>query len=289
MTPPTTTKTNTAFVDHLSKWNTTGTVTPLEKLTETASLLISQSMSTISDKRVAVRVTNTTELPYLIKKQTQIAEFSVVTLEQSKHNKPVDMAIHSMIPQGDADLTANLKKRLRTNKPEQQNKTFWFPTPENHGNFEDHTPLQTRILKELIELKEKEKLNPQESIESRNKFLKRFDCNDTLLTETEKQALKDILVDYNDIVARQRLDIRMNTEFKVKLTPKDDLAVYNQSLPTPIHLNEDLIFESALMYKSRIITVLPFSKYASAIFARRKPNRKSFPLVDLRKIKADCG
>ena len=43
--PPTTTKTITAFIDHPSKWNTTGTVTPLEKFTETASLLISHSMS----------------------------------------------------------------------------------------------------------------------------------------------------------------------------------------------------------------------------------------------------
>ena len=42
--PPTTTKTITAFVDHPSQWNTTGTVTPPEKFTETASLLISHSM-----------------------------------------------------------------------------------------------------------------------------------------------------------------------------------------------------------------------------------------------------
>ena len=59
--PLTTTKTITAFIDHPSKWNTTGTVTPLDKFTETASLLISHSMSTIIDKRIAVRVTNTTE------------------------------------------------------------------------------------------------------------------------------------------------------------------------------------------------------------------------------------
>ena len=105
---PTTTKTITAFIDHPSKWNTTDTVTPLEKFTETASLLISHSMSTLFDKRIAVKVTNTTESPYLIKKHTQIAEISVVTSEQSKHIKPVDMAILSMIPQGDLDLTAYL-------------------------------------------------------------------------------------------------------------------------------------------------------------------------------------
>ena len=99
------------------------------------------------------------------------------------------MAILSMIPRGDPDLTAYLNELLRTNKPEQQHNTFWFPTPENPGKLEDHTPIQTRILKELNELNDKEKLNPLESTESRNKFLKRFDWTDTLLTETEKQAI----------------------------------------------------------------------------------------------------
>ena len=182
-------------------------------------------MSTIFDKRMAVRVTNRTESLYIIEKHTQIAEFSVVTLEQSKHIKPVDMAILSKIPQGDPDLTAYLNELLRTNKPEQQHSTFWFPTPEKPLKPADHTPIQTRILKELNELKDKEKLNPQESTEARNKFLKRFDRTDTLLTETEKQAIEDILVEYHDIFARHRMDIGLNTEFKVKLNPKDDKAV----------------------------------------------------------------
>ena len=76
----------------------------------------------------------------------------------------------------------------------------------------------------------------------------------------------------------------MNTEFKVKLTPKDDKAVYSQSLPMPIHLKEDLIVELALMHKYGIITLLPFSEYASPIFAQRKPNGKLRLLLDLRKI-----
>ena len=80
------------------------------------------------------------------------------------------------------------------------------------------------------------------------------------------------------------MDIGMNTEFRVKLTPKDDKAVYNQVLPMPIHLKEDLIVELALMHKYGIITVLPFSKYASPIFAQRKPNGKLRLFVDLRKI-----
>ena len=196
-------------------------------------------MSTIIDRKIAVRVTNTTESPYTINKNTQFAEFSVVTPEQSKVIKPVDMAILSMIPEGDPDLITYLTDLLRTKKQDQQTDMFWFPTPRNPGNREEQTPIQTRILKGLRELQEKEKLNPKDDVESRMKFLKRSDWTDTLLTETEKQAVEDILVENHDIFDRHRMNIGMNTEFKVRLTPKDDKAVYNQSLPLPIHLRED--------------------------------------------------
>ena len=199
------------------------------------------------------------------------------------------MAILSMIPQHEHDLTAYLNELLRTNKPEQQNNTFWFPTPDNPGKLEDDTPIQRRILKELIELKDKEKLIPQESTESRNKFLERFGRTDTLLTEMEKQAIEDILVEYHDIFARHRMDNGTNTKFKVKLTSKDDKAVYSQSLPMPIHLKEDLIVELALMHKYRINTVLPSSKYASPIFTQKKPNGNLRLLVDLRKINSQIA
>ena len=223
--PQQTTKTITASVDHVTEWNTTGTVTPVEKFTEPASLIISNSMSTIFDRMIAVRVTNTTESPCTINKNTQIAEFSVVTPEQSKFIKPGDMAILSMIPEGDPDLITYLTELLRTNKQDQQTNTFWFPTPENLGNTEEHTPIQIRIRKELRELQLKEKLNPKDDIASRREFLKRFDWTDTLLTETENQAVEDILVEFYDILDGHRMNIGMNTQFKVKLTPKDDKAV----------------------------------------------------------------
>ena len=227
-------------------------------------------MSTIFDRKIAVTVTNTTESPYSFNKNTRTAEFSVVTPEQSNFIKPVDIAIFSMIPEGNPDLITYLTELPRTNKPDQQTSTFLFPTPENPGNTNEHTPIQTRILKELCDLQQK-KLNPKDDTESRIEFLKRFDWTDTLLTETEKQAVEHILIDHRDIFARHRMDTGMNTEFKLKLTPKDDKAVYSQSLPKPIHLKEDLIVELALMHKYGIITVLPFSKYASPIFAQGNP------------------
>ena len=66
--PPMTTSTITAFVDHPPEWNSTGIVTPVGKLTEAANLLISHSISTITDKETTVRVINTTDSTYAIMK-----------------------------------------------------------------------------------------------------------------------------------------------------------------------------------------------------------------------------
>ena len=68
-------ETNTAFFDDPSKWTTTGTVTPLEIFTETTSLLITHSRSTIFDKKVTARVTKITDSSYRIKKNTQVLKW----------------------------------------------------------------------------------------------------------------------------------------------------------------------------------------------------------------------
>ena len=96
--------------------------------------------------------------------------------------------------------------------------------------------------------------------------------------------MENILVEYHNCFARNRIEIEINTDFKVKLNPKDDKVVYSQSLSMPIHLKEDLIAEFALMHKYGIIKVLPFSKFASSILPQRKSNGKLRLLVDLRKI-----
>ena len=46
------------------------------------------------------------------------------------------------------------------------------------------------------------------------------------------------MVDYPDNFAIYRMDIGMNTEFKMKLTPKDDNDVYSQELPILIDFKE---------------------------------------------------
>ena len=70
----------------------------------------------------------------------------------------------------------------------------------------------------------------------------------------------------------------------MQLTPLDKKPAYSQSLPAPVNLIDVFIVELALLHKYGIITTLPFTKYASPIFARTKPNGIQRLLVDLRKM-----
>ena len=102
----------------------------------------------------------------------------------------------------------------------------------------------------------------------------------------DRKQLEETIVEYKDIFALHRLDMSINNNFKVKLTPKDERPIYTESLPVPVNLKEVLTVELALMHRYGIITTLPFSKYASPIFAQLKPNGTLRLLVDLRKINA---
>ena len=144
--------------------------------------------------QVAVRVINTTEWTQTISRKTQTTENAVVIPEQSKFSKPVDTAILRFTLEGDLDLTANLNKSNRTNKPDEQNNVFWFPISENPGKNEDRTPTQTGSLKQLHELAEEEKRNSKNDTEFQMNSLK-LRWTDTLLMEAEKQAVEDILVE----------------------------------------------------------------------------------------------
>ena len=139
-------------------------------------------------------------------------------------------------------------------------------------------------MNEFYELEKLEKLDPTQDERQKQQFLANFNWEDSTLTNEEREQVKDILVEFNDIFARHRIDIGFNDQFTVKLTPTDERAAYSQSLPTPVHLKDDITVELAMLHKYGIITTLTHSKYASPIFAQRKPNGRLRLLVDLRKI-----
>ena len=263
----------------------TGIIQPSPLLENDEDLLICPAISSTQNNKHMVQISNFLDHPYTLKKGTHMANFSILTPEQTKHIRPVNpTSVRHLLNNNHDDAIHYINSLLKTSKPDEVNETYWFPTPQNPGNEKEHTPIQTRILNELRELEQLEKLNPLANSDSRNQFLSNFDWTNSTLQRDAKQAVENLLVEFHDIFARHRFDIGINTEFKVQLTPLDNRPAYSQSLPAPINLKDDILVELALLHKYGIITTLPFSKYASPIFAQRKPNGKLRLLVDLRKI-----
>ena len=265
--------------------NVTGIIQPSNTFTEDGDIAFCAALVTLTQGQVFIHVNNFTEQPFTLKQGSHIANFSVLTPEQMKYVKPIDPVTTWHLLQDNPENAAHYASSLiESPKPEDDKENYWFPTPEDPGDPQLHTPIQQRILKELHNLQELEKLNPQNDPESRQQFLANFDWTDSTLNPMEIKQIEELLVEFHDIFARHRFDIGMNADFKVKLTPKDDSPAYSQSLPTPINLKGDILVESALLHRYGIITTLPFSKYASPIFAQKKPNGKLRLLFDLRKI-----
>ena len=111
-----------------------------------------------------------TDFPHTIKNHTKLAELQILNPEDTKQIRPVDVAALKLLNDPD-DTHMYVNELMKSNETEQNNRNLWFPTPENPGNEEEHTPIQRRILKEIRELIKKEELDPTKDQESRNKIL----------------------------------------------------------------------------------------------------------------------
>ena len=283
--PPQQTTTVNAIFLTTNAIDITGAVQPLPQFDETATIIVAPALATAHNKRINLRIANLTDFPHTIKNHIKLAELQILRPEDTKQIRPIDVATLTTLQDPD-DTHMYVNELMKSTNNEQNDENLWFPTPENPGNEDEHTPIQKRILKEIRELIKKEQLDPTKDPEARKEFLDMFKWEGSQIEGNDKKQLEQMIVEYNDIFARHRLDIGINNSFKVKLTPKDERPIYTQSLPVPINLKEDLTVELALMHRYGIITTLPFSKYASPIFAQRKRNGKLRLLVDLRKINA---
>ena len=246
---------------------------------------MASSLSTISNSKIEIRVTNTSPNPFTLKKNANVVEFTILSPQEAKQLDPLNSAALKVLAEDNTQQALEyVNGLLKLSEKPQTSQNFWFPTPDNPGDPSTHTPIQSRILREIEELENIQKLNPHNSPEYRAAFLANFKWNDSQLSDEDKKDIEEILVEYNEIFARHRLDIGINNEFKIKLRNKSEQPAYTQSLPCPVNLKEVLTVELALMHYYGIITTLPFSKCASPIFAQRKPNGRLRLLVDLRKI-----
>ena len=120
--------------------------------------------------------------------------------------------------------------------------------------------------------------------EQRMAILELFSWENFQLAPEERAVVERLLVKYHRIFAPHGLDIGINNEFRIKLTPGHDELVYAQTLLTPTNLKKDMSVELAFSQEYDILTTLLFSEYLSPILAQRKPNRIFRLFVVLRPV-----
>ena len=143
----------------------TGTIQPLPQFDECSKLLVAPAITTARDKKVAIKIANTTDFPYTIATDTKTAEIQTLKPEETNMIRPVDTAALNLLTEHD-DVVTYINALMQVERPEDNEEKFWFPTPENPGNEQQHSPIQKRLLIELRKLVELEKLDPTENEES---------------------------------------------------------------------------------------------------------------------------
>ena len=128
------------------------------------------AITTARDKKLAIKIANAMDCPYTTATDTKIAELQILKPEETKMIRPVDIAALNLLTEHD-DVVTYINALMQVERSEDNEEKFWFPTRENPGNEQEHSPIQKRVLKELRELAVLEQLDPTENEESRNKFL----------------------------------------------------------------------------------------------------------------------
>ena len=150
----------------------TGIFQPSNNFFDDGDIAFCAALVTLTNGQVSVHLNSFTDSPYTLKRGTQVANFTVPTPEQMKYVKRIDTVT---------------TWHLRTSRKS---------TPEDPGEPQQHTPIQKRILSELINLQELEKLNPQDDPESRHQFLSIFDWTDSMLQSTEIARIETYLSNF---------------------------------------------------------------------------------------------
>ena len=118
----------------------TGAVQPLPQFDETATIIVAPALATAHNKRLNIRIANLTDFPHTINNHTKLAELQILKPEDTKQ-------IRLKLLEDPDDTHMYVNDLMKSDETEQSDEILRFPTPENPGNEEEHTPIQRRILK----------------------------------------------------------------------------------------------------------------------------------------------
>ena len=146
------------------------------------------------------------------KKGTDITKLRVLTPFKTTHMQLVNhISIPNLLKPNNNDIIHYRNSFLKSSRSNMVIKISSFRTPQNPGNEQEHTPIQTRTLDELRELES----TRQDRLTNMVFIQLRLDV--FFLIPDARQTVEALLVEFHDIFAEHRFDFGFNIEFKFQL------------------------------------------------------------------------
>ena len=101
----------------------TGTIQPLPQFGECSKLMSDPAITTARDKKVAIKIANTTDFPYTIPRDTKIAELQILKPEETKMIRPVDIAALNLLTEHD-DVVMYINALMQVERPDDNGEKF---------------------------------------------------------------------------------------------------------------------------------------------------------------------
>ena len=115
-------------------------------------------------------------------------------------------------------------------------------------------------------------------------LLKEFSLDTCVLNADQKRQLQKFSVEHHDMFAKDRFDVGLNPDLKIKVTPEHPVSMNAKGPSAPIHLGDEILVELPLLQCSNILTTLSHFKWSSPIVVHRKSFGKLRILIDLRRL-----
>ena len=124
-TPAHSTRTIYASIPVSTEHPITGTIQLLPQFDECAKLIVAPAITTARDKKVPIKIANTTDFPKTIAKDTKVAELQLLKPEETKMIRPVNIAALNLLTEH-LDVVTYINALMQVERPVDNEEKFWF-------------------------------------------------------------------------------------------------------------------------------------------------------------------
>ena len=170
----------------------TGTVEGLPAFERRSHLLVSPALSETQEGRIHVQITNPLDYQITINVGTAVTSFKIMTPKQANNLQSMTEHQLNLISRYPDDAEADLNQIFQD--PTTKSDRRWYPLPLRQAMIRQNSQERKTYLRRDHQTQGEEKLDPTVNEEQRQEFLANFQWEQSILSQSEKQTIEDLLV-----------------------------------------------------------------------------------------------